>query len=483
MRWSFLPEIIYGIILLTVCIRIIYDTRSSTKTLAYLLLAVFVPIAGMFFYFLVGVNYRKRLIYSKKLIRDENTSGALKEMIISVTEKNLQENEDVINETSGIVRILLHDNLSPLTAGNRVALLINGEEKFPEVIKAIESARDHIHLEYFIYENDTIGNTIKDLLIRKAREGVTVRLIYDDFGSRSIRRRLVKELRNGGVEAFPFNRIRLPFFANRVNYRNHRKIIVVDGTTGFTGGINISDRYINDPGLDNRYFWRDTHIRIDGPGIIFLQNIFLCDWNFCSGQRIEPEKKHFNTARQPGGNIHVQIAASGPDSPNSTIMLSILKAVSIAKEEILITTPYFIPGGSIIDSLKMALLGGVSVKLLVPGISDSRIVNAAARSYYGELLGSGAEIFLYQKGFVHSKTMVIDGSFSVVGSANMNHRSFNLDFEVNANIYSAEFAGRMRSMFYADIADAEKIDYEEWQNQKVLVRFADRTARLMSPLM
>ena len=483
MRWSFLPEIIYGIILLTVCIRIIYDTRSSTKTLAYLLLAVFVPIAGMFFYFLVGVNYRKHQIYSKKLIMDEKASRALNEMIISVTEKNLLENEDVINDTRGIVRILLYDTLSPLTAGNRIALLINGEEKFPEVIKAIESARDHIHLEYFIYENDTIGNTIKDLLIRKAREGVTVRLIYDDFGSRSIRRRLVKELRNGGVEAFPFNRIRLPFFANRVNYRNHRKIIVVDGTTGFTGGINISDRYINDPRMDNRYFWRDTHIRIDGPGIIFLQNIFLCDWNFCSGQRIEPEKKHFNTARQPGGNIHVQIAASGPDSPNSTIMLSILKAVSIAKEEILITTPYFIPGGSIIDSLKMALLGGVSVKLLVPGISDSRIVNAAARSYYGELLGAGAEIFLYRKGFVHSKIMVIDGSFAVVGSANMNHRSFNLDFEVNANIYSAEFAGRMRSMFYADIADAEKIDYEEWQNQKVLVRFADRTARLMSPLM
>lgn len=483
MSWSIVPEIIYGIILLAVCIRIIYDTRSSTKTLAYLLLAVFVPVAGMIFYFLVGVNYRKRQIYSKKLIIDEQTSGALKERIISVTEKNLQENEEVINEYSGVVRILLHDNLSPLTSGNRIALLMNGEEKFPEVIKAIASARDHIHLEYFIYENDRIGNTIKDLLIRKAAEGVRVRLIYDDFGSRSIRRRLVKELRQGGVEAFPFNRIRLPFFANRVNYRNHRKIIIVDGTTGFTGGINISDRYINHDGLNNRYFWRDTHIRIDGPGIIFLQNIFLCDWNFCSGQRIEPEKKHFNTARQPGGNIHVQIAASGPDSPNSTIMLSILRAVSIAREEILITTPYFIPGGSIIDSLKMALLGGVSVKLLVPGISDSRIVNAAARSYYGELLGAGAEIFIYRKGFVHSKTMVIDGSFSVVGSANMNHRSFNLDFEVNANIYSAEFAGRMRNMFYADIADAEKIDYAEWQNRPVYVRLAERTARLLSPLM
>ena len=483
MRWSLLLEISYGIILLAACIRIIYDTRSSTKTLAYLLLAVFVPVAGMIFYFLLGVNYRKHQIYSKKLIMDEKASRALNEMIISVTEKNLLENEDVINDTRGIVRILLYDNLSPLTAGNRIALLINGEEKFPEVIKAIESARDHIHLEYYIYENDTIGNKIKDLLIRKAREGVKVRLIYDDFGSRSIRKQLVKELRNGGVEAFPFNRIRLPFFANRINYRNHRKIIVVDGTTGFTGGINISDRYINDPGLDNRYFWRDTHIRIDGPGIIFLQNIFLCDWNFCSGQRIEPEKKHFNTARQPGGNIHVQIAASGPDSPNSTIMLSILKAVSIAKEEILITTPYFIPGGSIIDSLKMALLGGVSVKLLVPGISDSRIVNAAARSYYGELLGSGAEIFLYQKGFVHSKTMVIDGSFSVVGSANMNHRSFNLDFEVNANIYSAEFAGRMKRMFLADIKDAEKIEYQQWQDRPLLVRLVERTARLLSPLL
>lgn len=483
MRWSILLEIIYGIILLAVCIRIIYDTRSSTKTLAYLLLAVFVPVAGMIFYFLVGVNYRKYLIYSKKLIIDEKASKALNERIISVTEKNLQQNEGLLNETRGIVNILLHDNLSPLTTGNKITLLVNGEEKFPEVMKAIESARNHVHLEYFIYENDRIGNKIKELLIKKAREGVKVRLIYDDFGSRSIRRKLVKELRAGGVEAFAFNRIRLPLFANRVNYRNHRKIIIIDGTTGFTGGINISDRYINDDNPDNKYFWRDTHIRIDGPGILFLQNIFLCDWNFCSGQQIGPERDLFNLARQPGGNTSVQIAASGPDSPNSTIKLSILKAITVAKEEILITTPYFIAGGSLIDCLNMAILGGVSVKLLLPGISDSLIVNAAARSYYAELLRSGAEIFLYRKGFVHSKTMVIDRSFSVVGSANMNHRSFNLDFEVNANIYSGEFAEQMRNMFYDDIRDAEKIEYEKWKNRSVFIKLAEKTARLMSPLM
>jgi cardiolipin synthase len=484
MKWNLLAEIVYGVILLTVCLRIIYDIRSSSKTLAYLLLAVFVPVAGMVFYFLFGKNYRKYLIYSKKLITDDKRLRDLNERIISTTEESLQITEDEISEEGkGLVNLLLHDNLSPLTTGNTVTLLINGEEKFPDVFRALDSAKRHIHLEYFIYENDIIGNMIKDILIRKVSEGVKVRIIYDDFGSRSIRKRLVKELRQGGVEAYPFNKVRLLLFANRINYRNHRKIIIVDGKTGFTGGINISDLYINNQNKKNKYFWRDTHLRIDGPGTLYLQNIFLCDWNFCSGQKLEPDASFFDAVPQPGSNVSVQIAASGPDSPNSTIMLSLLKAISIAKEEILITTPYFIPGGSIIDGLKMASLGGVSVKLLVPGISDSLIVNAAARSYYGELLNSGAEIYLYRKGFVHSKTVVIDKSFSVVGTANMNHRSFNLDFEVNANIFSGVFAKKMRIMFYNDLNDAEKINYDTWKMRPGYVKLPERIARLFSPFL
>ena len=478
-----LAEVAYVVVLVLVCIRIIYDTRSASKTLAYLLMAIFVPFAGMIFYFLFGINYRKRIIYSKKLIADEKKLSELHDRIVSSTVNNLKMHSDEMSVGEGLVNLLLHDNLSPLTNGNNAKLLINGEDKFQEVINALKSAKDHIHMEYYIYENDLIGNLIKDLLIEKAREGISVRFIYDDFGSRQIRKKLVKELKEGGVEAYPFNRVRLLLFANRINYRNHRKIIVIDGKTGFTGGINISDRYINNGKTKNKVYWRDTHLRIDGPGIFILQHIFLCDWNFCSGQKVEAERKYFNTTPIPDGDVRIQIAASGPDSPNSTIMLSLLKAITMAKKEVLITTPYFIPGGSILDGLTMAALSGVSVKLLVPGITDSVIVNKAARSYYGELLAAGVEIYIYRKGFIHAKTMVIDNFVSIIGTTNLNHRSFNLDFEVNANIYDAAFSEKLSKVLYADLRDAEKINIERWKTRPAYLKLVERLARLLSPVM
>jgi len=377
----------------------------------------------------------------------------------------------------------MNDSLSPLTGGNVVKLLINGEEKFPEVLAALLQAEHHIHLEYYIYEDDVIGNRIKDVLIQKALEGIEVRLIYDDFGSSSLRGKLLHELKEAGVEAHPFNRIRFLLLANRINYRNHRKIIIVDGKCGFVGGINISDRYINTVGEKSRQYWRDTHLRIDGPGIMYLQHIFLCDWNFCSDQKIQPEHHYFDTAPMHASNTSVQIAASGPDSPASTIKLSFLKAINLAQHEILLTTPYLIPGGSIMDALKISALGGVKVKILVPGISDSRLVNAAAWSNYGELLKSGVEIFTYHKGFIHAKTMVVDGYIAVVGTANMDHRSFDLNFEVNAIVYSVEFGEQLRKSFYNDLSDAVTVRYERWKSRPVYVKLAERTARLLSPLL
>jgi len=483
MNWVLLPELIYIIVLVLVCLRIIYDTRNSSKTLAYLLLAVFFPVGGMIFYFMFGLNLRKRIIYSKKLLTDEKRLKELNERIISITEQSLKLNASEISTGEGLVNLLLRDNQSPLTMGNAAKLLINGEKKFPEVIKAIQSAGNHIHLEYYIYENDRIGNIIKDILIEKAHEGVKVRLIYDDFGSRSIRKKLVKELREGGVEAYPFNRVRFSFFANKINYRNHRKIIIVDGRTGFTGGINISDRYINNKNNKRNSYWRDTHLRIDGPGIFILQHIFLCDWNFCSGQKIEPDQAYFNTTPMPGSKVNIQIACSGPDSPNATIMFSFLKAINLAQHEILLATPYLIPGGSIMDALTISALEGVKVKILVPGISDSWLVNKAAWSNYGELLKAGVEIYIYNKGFIHAKTLVIDGHISVVGTANMDHRSFNLNFEVNAIVYSVEFAAQMEKTFYADLVNAEKVEYERWISRTFITKLAERTARLLSPLL
>lgn len=483
MNWILIADIVYIIILILVCLRIVYDTDSTTKALAYLLLAIFVPVAGMLFYFSFGINYRKRKLYSKKLIKDHALRKELEAKIISSTETNLTSNSDIIRDGDSLVHLLLKDSWSPLTTGNYVKLLFNGEEKFPELLQVLRSAKHHIHIQYYIYENDTIGNQIKDILIQKAKEGVQVRFIYDDFGSSSIRKRLVRELRDAGVEAYPFNRIWLLFLANRFNYRNHRRIVIVDGQIAFVGGINISDRYINGPERKNELYWRDTHLRIDGTGSHYLQYLFFCDWNFCSRQQLEPERIYFNGGHHKHSNVNVQIAASGPDSPTATIMLSLLKAINLAKKEILITTPYFIPGESIRDALKIAALGGVSVKILAPGISDSRLVNAAAWSYFGDLLKAGIEIYLYQKGFIHAKTMVVDDYLSMVGTANMDFRSFDLNFEVNAIVYAAEIAKQLRNAFHNDLINAEKIQLDAWNKRPLYKKLPERMARLLSPLL
>jgi cardiolipin synthase len=482
MNWIIVFDILYIIILILVCLRIIYDTTSTNKTLAYLLLVIFIPIVGILFYFSFGINYRKRLVYSKKLVEDDTLRRQLIERVITTTELNLQNNSETIGDANSLVNLLLKDSYSPLTAGNEVKLLFNGEQKFPEVFKALKSAKHHIHIEYYIYDDDVIGNQVKELLMQKAREGVHVRFIYDAFGSRSIRKKFIAELKDAGVEAYPFNRIRFVPLANRLNYRNHRKIIITDGSCAFTGGINISDRYINN-GSSDRVFWRDTHVRIDGPGIQYLQYLFFCDWNFCSGQKLQPEDVYFNAYKRHNTNVSIQIAASGPDSPTATVMLSLLKAINLAKKEILLTTPYFIPGETIINALKVASLGGVTVKVLAPGISDSRLVNAAAWSYYSDLLRAGVDIYLYRKGFIHVKTMVVDDYISIVGTANMDYRSFDLNFEVNAVIYSETVAEELREDFNNDLKDAEKIRVDTWLRRPLYKQLPERIARLLSPLL
>ncbi|MFB9862982.1 cardiolipin synthase [Rufibacter immobilis] len=481
--WLLIWNLVYFPVLALVCLRIIYDTGSTSKTLAYLLLAIFVPVAGIIIYFSFGVNYKKRRIYSKKLVDDEIFLQRLERRVHAHTEETLAASNATVQSYRELVKLLLNDGLSPLTGGNQVKLLLNGEEKFPEVLQVLQQARHHIHIEYYIIDNDHIGNQIKDILIQKAREGVKVRFIYDDYGSRAIRRKYTAELRAAGVEAYPFHKVHFLLLANRLNYRNHRKIILVDAQTAFVGGINVADRYINDPQNPKGLYWRDTHLRIDGPGIYYLQYLFFCDWNFSSGQQLHLHEGYFINRPKPDANSLVQIAASGPDSPRPTILFSLLQAIYLAQEEVLITTPYFIPGESILQALTVAAMGGVKVKLLVPGISDSGLVNAAAWSYYDDMLNAGVEIYLYQKGFIHSKTLVIDGSVSMVGTANMDNRSFELNFEVNAVVYDTALSQQLREIFYQDLRHADKIDLEVWRNRPRLKQFFEKLARLLSPLL
>src|SRR6185312_6729039 len=326
MDWILVYEILYTLVLIFVCLRIISETHTTSKTLSYLLAAVFVPFFGMIFYFLFGLSYRKKKIYSKKLTENDVLAKKIRDDIYKHSKQTFNENDASLQDNRELAYMLLKDSTSPLTSGNSVKLLKNGETKFPEVLQALREAKNHIHIEYYIYEDDNIGSS-------------------------SGRRKLVPRLISNRVKAFPFYKIYFILLANRINFRNHRKIIVIDGQTAFVGGINVSDRYINSPENARQIFWRDTHLSIDGPGVQYLQYLFLCDWNFCSEEKLQPENRYFPSSGSlpVKDNKIVQIAASGPDSDTPAILYSILQAINLAKTEILISTPYFIPGEILVE--------------------------------------------------------------------------------------------------------------------------------------
>ncbi|MBP8115216.1 MAG: cardiolipin synthase, partial [Chitinophagaceae bacterium] len=362
-----LISLFYILFLIFVCIQIVITINYSGKAIAYLLFAIFIPVIGIVFYLTFGINYWKKRKYNKKTIQDGKILDHLKNGIVQYNESSISRLDESVQQNAELASMLMRDLGSPLTKNNAVTLLKNGEEKFPNLLQAIRNATHHIHIEYYIYEYDDIGTEIIELLIQKAKEGVEVRFIYDDFGSPTIKKATEKRMREAGAKVSPFHKVRFYLLANRFNYRNHRKIVVIDGQTGFVGGINVSDKYINNN--NNKLYWRDTHIRIDGPAVYYLQYLFISDWKFCCDEELETKESYFKPPKKTIENSFVQIAASGPDSILPSILYSILQAIYLAKKEILITTPYFIPGDGIINALNVAALSGLSVKLLVPGVS------------------------------------------------------------------------------------------------------------------
>jgi len=483
-KWLLVAEGFYLLLILAVLARVVLDTRSVAKTLAYILLVVFVPLLGMIFYFSFGINYRKRKIYSKKLKVDDSFKADFQARIRSYREMIRKLDSPLLRENKPLITLLSHLGVggSHVLENTEVRLLQNGENFFPLLIEEMWKARNHIHIQSYIYDDDEIGNKLKEVMIAKAKEGVEVRLIYDDFGSMQIRRTLVKELIANGVQAFPFNRIRIIQLANRLNYRNHRKIAVIDGTTSFVGGINVSDKYINGEG---KLYWRDTHLMIRGFSSMTLQQIFLADWNFCAKDTISVNRRYFpleESVPHPDPKL-VQVTASGPDSDRPNILYAVLQAISKARKEILITTPYYIPDSSLQEALIIAALSSVDVKLLVPAEADSFLVTLASQSYFEELLAAGVKIYLYRKGFVHAKTFVVDRQVASVGTANLDARSFDLNFEVAAFIYDQEVAGELARDFLNDLQDAEELRLADWAERPRWKIFSERVIRLFSPFM
>lgn len=473
--------ILYVLVSIVVCGRIIFNTNTPSKGLAYLLLVVLFPIGGIIIYLSVGLNYRKSKLYRRKIDIDQHVFLEIEEKRLIYSKEVLVRNEAKLGEFYPLVNLL--SKKSVLSDNNKVQLLTNGEEKFPEILKSIQAAKHHIHIEYYIYENDIIGKQLAELLIAKAKEGVEVRFIYDDYGSKGIRSNIAKQLREAGIEAVPFYKINFIRLANRLNYRNHRKIIVIDGMTGYIGGINVSDRYINS--TNKKLFWRDTHLKIVGSAVLNLQFTFLTDWNFCAQENISFSNDYFpvENIHEDYGDQFVQIVASGPDSDYPRIMYSLMQTILLAKKELLITTPYFIPTSSFLNAIKIAALSGVNVKLLIPGISDSVIVNTTSQSFYQELLEAGVKIYKYNKGFIHAKTMVCDGLVSSIGTANLDIRSFDLNFEVNAVIYDTKIASQLVRQFATDLESSEEITLERWSKRSLYIKLIEKVLHLFSALM
>lgn len=480
--WKSMPNLVTILYFLTVffiAILIILENRNPVKTISWILVLVLLPFAGIIIYLFFGQEYRKTKMYSRKGLKDlEKLRNLTLEQLDNMPTNQLQMS-DRLYAKRHLMNLMLSNSNAILTNNNELKVLRNGEETFPEIFREIEQAKHHIHLEYYIVEDDTIGNYLRELLIQKAREGVEVRFIYDDVGSWELKRKWLKTMTDAGIKVDCFMRVRFPNLTSRVNYRNHRKILVVDGNTAFVGGLNFADRYQD--GVAGIGPWRDTHLKITGGGATALQIIFMADWYFVSKEILRGES--YFKPFVPGNGKLVQMVASGPDSDWESIGQAYFAAIASAAESVFISTPYLMPTADIVTALKTSALGGIDVRIIVPGMSDAITPKWGTNSYIEELLDAGVKIYFYKAGFIHSKVIVVDGIFSSVGTANLDFRSLETNFEVNAMIYDEETAGILASQFIEDQAKSDQVILEEWVKRPRINKIKESFARILSPML
>lgn len=474
-----------------ISMEILLENRDPSKTLLWLMMFMIFPGIGIIFYVFSGRNIRKQKLFraktrSSKLSHRQllYSMEALKE-IVKNQQKMLEDGVLMGDEVSPIkervVRLLFNIGQFPYTTNNELEIYKDGHEKFANLIKDMKEAKDHIHLEYFIVKDSQIAREIQAILIDKAKSGVEVRLLYDDFACwrLKIKRSLLRELKEAGVKCAAFLPTKFPIFGGQLNYRNHRKIAVIDGKISYTGGLNIGDEYM---GRFKKFgYWRDSHIRIRGIATHMLQLIFIVDWYLTTKELLNDEK--YMPKMKTVGNTAIQVVGTGPDSKWEDIHYAFFSAISQAKKRVYIETPYFIPDESLLKAIKTAALSGVDVRIIFPQKIDHYIVNVASYSYLEEIMKTGGKVYLYQKGFIHSKVFLVDDEVASIGSSNMDLRSFMLNFEVNAFIYDREYINRIADQFYQDQEDSIQLLEEYYSKRTLWVRLAESISRLFSPLL
>lgn len=464
---------IYIVIVLGTIITILLDNRQPSKTMAWLLVLIFVPIVGIILYFFFGQNTRKERSMSQRSM-DELTKRSMLEFVV---QKDLK----LPTHYQPLIQLFTNQNTALPFKDNEVDIFVEGADFFLALLKAIGQAKDHIHIESYIIEDDALTNLIADALIDKAAEGVEVRMIYDYVGCWKVPSRYFERLRAGGVDVRSFMPVHFPAFTGKVNYRNHRKLAVIDGKIGFIGGMNIAMRYMRG---SNSQPWRDTHLRIRGGAVYGIQRAFLVDWYFVNRTLISSQKYYPPLDTSISNNCIAQVVTSSPISPWPEIMQGYVRILLQAQHYVFMETPYFLPTEPVLFALRTAAVAGVDVRLMLPKHSDVKIVEWASRSYISTMIEAGVKVYLYTEGFNHSKLLVADDNLCTCGSTNIDFRSFENNLEANIFFYDQSLALRMKEVFFKDQEACVLIEkLSDLTHRPFINRLWESIVRLLSPLL
>lgn len=461
---------LYVVLVVSCIIVVLSENRNPIRSLAWVIALIFLPFVGIIFYLFLGRSPKVKHIlnrHNKRRIMSVTTPPR-----IDMRELHLRPGLRQLSKLAAGVSI------SPMTVHNRLEIFTEGLTKFECLKRDLRGAESSIYLQYYIFSDDPLGEEIAEILMERARAGVTVKVIYDHVGSFSARSRFFKKMRQAGVDAQPFFRVTFPQLANRINWRNHRKIAVIDGITGYIGGMNIASRYVE--GYDGRV-WRDTHFRVQGEIVKSLTASFMLDWGLMHDKFTPPLPAR--RVPMPESIIGMQLISCAPTEMWDNLSLTFLTAISGARKRVYIQTPYFLPTEALLQALQAAALAQVDVRIMIPAHSDSKLLRYASFSYITQCLQAGIKVYLYEPGMLHSKNMIIDDDFVTSGSTNFDFRSFENNFECNLLIYSREANERMRELFFTDLRHCIKLTTGQWHRRPLLQRALESIVRLLAPIL
>lgn len=442
----------------------------------------FIPVLGFILYLILGQKFKKRKLSKLLGIHSSMIQDKIEEQRKQLREAEYDFAGPEVDEYSDLISMNLTTAYSLFTSQNKVSIFTDGNDKFNALIEDIKRAQNHVHLEYYIVRDDDLGRRLLKALTDKAAEGVEVRFLYDHIGSPNLTKKFFKQYRAAGGKEVAFFPSRIPYLNFKINFRNHRKLVVIDGEIGYIGGFNIGDEYL---GLDKHFGkWRDTHLRISGEAVLQMQAQFFLDWNMASQEKVHYDVNYFPaTVSDFRSHIGMQIVASGPDTEYQEIKNSYIKMIYAAKETVYLQTPYFVPDSSLLNALRTAALSGKDVRIMLPSKPDHFFVYWATQSYLENVLSCGIKVYMYQSGFLHAKTLMVDGKVASVGTANLDIRSFKLNFEMNAFIYNRIVTSELEDIFIKDMEHCHLLTLEEYEKRPLFNRFKESISRLLSPIL